>query len=325
MPVTAPVQAPLPTQQHHSSDDDTWTPNSEVQSAQTHIIREGNKGAHILELVSPPHAYHPSLAGKTSLLHLIVTHAILPSSISGVSLAGKNATIILFDPLHHFSVPFLTKTILSHITASFHAAGRDSNEVELRREIRECIKRALDHLHIFRPTSWESLLATLRSLEAYLFDPTRHRSMHRVVHSIVLEDIDAFVPALRNEMTQVDGGNALRSPSARLTHELEKLTGRLSCAVVTTSRSVTPGTYRPAVPAAWPTGMQLTRLAVRRVEVLKFAPAISVEQAEGERTQRWKVVQRGRFEAWRVGQGRNGEGFVYRVGDGVMVEREGGR
>ena len=75
--------------------------------------------------------------------------------------------------------------------------------------------------------------------------------------------------------------------------------------------------------------MSVTRLAVRRVEVLKFAPEMSVEQAEAERGQRWDVVQRARFECWKVGAGAwegRGEGIVFRVGTcGVEVEGEGGR
>lgn len=58
--------------------------------------------------------------------------------------------------------------------------------------------------------------------------------------------------------------------------------------------------------------------------MLQFAPALSVEEAEAERAQRWDVVSRGRFEVWKVGVGvRDGEGFVFRVGaGGVEVERE---
>lgn len=56
--------------------------------------------------------------------------------------------------------------------------------------------------------------------------------------------------------------------------------------------------------------------------MVKFAPAISVEEAEAERAQRWEVVKKGRFECWKVG--RDAEGFVFRVGErGVEVEREG--
>lgn len=73
----------------------------------------------------------------------------------------------------------------------------------------------------------------------------------------------------------------------------------------------------------------MTKLAVRRVEVLPFAPGISVEEAERERDRRWDVVKRGRFECWKVGLGREekgkgkeGEGFVFRVGRGVEIEVE---
>ena len=64
------------------------------------------------------------------------------------------------------------------------------------------------------------------------------------------------------------------------------------------------------------------------MEVLKFAPEMSVEQAESEKGQRWEVVKRGRFECWKagaaiVGRDRETEGFVFRVGDaGVEIERE---
>jgi len=64
------------------------------------------------------------------------------------------------------------------------------------------------------------------------------------------------------------------------------------------------------------------------VEVLRFAPEMSIEQAEAERGQRWEVVKRGRFECWRVGAGGGdgvGDGFVFRVGmHGVEMERESG-
>lgn len=59
-----------------------------------------------------------------------------------------------------------------------------------------------------------------------------------------------------------------------------------------------------------------TQLAVRRVGVVKFKPQVSIEEAEAERSQRWEVVGRGRFECWKAGiGGKNGEGFVFRVGE----------
>lgn len=70
--------------------------------------------------------------------------------------------------------------------------------------------------------------------------------------------------------------------------------------------------------------MHVTRLAVRRVDVLRFAHEMSWEQASAEAAKRWEVVKRGRFECWKVGGVRDGfEGFVFRVGEGVEIERGG--
>ncbi|KAF1972039.1 hypothetical protein BU23DRAFT_581235 [Bimuria novae-zelandiae CBS 107.79] len=285
------------------------------------------RGIHVLELVSPPCTHHPSPAGKTSLLHLIITHAILPASLSCVPLSSQNAAVILFDPLHRFSVPFLARTLFAHLTSALTTAGQDLTSPTLKNEVTHCVKTALAHVHIFRPSSWAALLATLRSLETYLFDGTRHTSSHRAIRSLVLDDIDAFIPSIRSTSSAIPSGagaNPLTAASTQLTFHVEKLATLLSCAVVTTSRSPSANAFHALLPMSWPAGMQVTRVAVRRVEVLKFAPWVSVEEAEGERGQRWEVVSRGRFEAWKVGVGREGEGFVFRVGDGVRIEREGG-
>ena len=305
-------------QQHQRSDDDTWDPNPQVAAIQPYAISLAKKGVHVLELISPPPAYHPSLAGKTSLLHLLITHAVLPPSLSNVPLSGHDGAVIILDPLHHFSVPFLAQTMLVHLTSILGASGKDVTDPRLGREVRECVKRSLAHVHIFRPSSWGSLLTTLRSLEDYLFDSERHSSTHRAVHSIILEDIDAFLPSIRANPCPPLTTSPLTTASARLTHELEKLSTLLSCTIITTSHSSTSSTYRPPIPLSWPSGMQVTRLAVRRVEVVKFAPGIGVEGAEAERGQRWEVVRRGRFEAWKVGLE---EGFVFRVGRGIAIEK----
>lgn len=191
----------------------------------------------------------------------------------------------------------------------------------MRREIMLCVKRCLAQVHVFHPSSWGGLLATLRGLDGYLFDGKGHVSTHYPVASILLEDIDAFVPAIRFAAETSDA-NPLLAASSHLTHELERLASMLSCTIVTTSRATAPNSFRAPMPLAWPTGMQLTRLAVRRVEVVRFAPGLSVEEVERERGKRWEVVVRGRFEVFRVGGGKEVEGFVFRVGEGVRVERE---
>jgi hypothetical protein len=115
----------------------------------------------------------------------------------------------------------------------------------------------------------------------------------------------------------------MATASELLTTQLSNLGTTFDSAIVLTSSSTTPTSFRPAIPNSWPKDMNATRLAVRRVEVLKFAPALSVEEAEAEKRQRWDVVSRGRFEVWKVGVGvRDGEGFVFKVVDGgICVER----
>lgn len=283
----------------------------------------------ILELVSPPPAHHPSGAGKTSLLYLIIAHAILPATFEAITdLNGHDAAVILFDPLHHFSVPRLASVML-HLLTSKLPAPLSTLDSSVEDNLRNLITRCLDHVHIFRPQSWDSMIATLLSLPDYLFDPIRHKStFHRIEH-LILEDIDAFAWSLRAAHSSAPSAgnvNPLSAASEALIAQIANLSTLLSCNVILTSPSILSTSFRPALPTSWPSGMIATRLAVRRVEVLKFAPEMSVEQAEAERRQRWEVVQRGRFECWKVGTGvgaRDGKGFVFRIGrESVGVERD---
>ncbi|KAF3008552.1 hypothetical protein E8E13_006870 [Curvularia kusanoi] len=289
----------------------------------------------ILELISPPTTHHPSGAGKTSLLYLIIAHAILPSTFASVPLNGQSSAVILLDPLQHFSARRLASVILHLVTSKLPSPIDTTTKASLLDLTSHC----LDHVHIFHPSSWSSLLATLRSLPRYLFTPTAHKSSHRRIHSLILEDIDAFVWSLRdttNRSSRANNSSPLTPVSRQLTAEIKNLTDLLSCHAILTSRSVHPTLFRPPLPTTWPAGMSVTRMGVRRVEVVKFAPGMSAEQAKAESGQRWEVVARGRFEAWRVGSAGgagagagagngDGEGFVFRVGaKGVEIEREGG-
>ncbi|KAH7402360.1 hypothetical protein DE146DRAFT_463662 [Phaeosphaeria sp. MPI-PUGE-AT-0046c] len=277
-----------------------------------------------LELISPPPSHHPSGAGKTALLHLIIAHAILPSALASIPLLGQNATIILFDPLHHFSIPRLASVMLNILLTRTNASDKPINTSDLKSLISTCLL----HVHIFRPQSWPALLATLRTLPDYLLDASRHRSMHRRIHAIVLEDVDAFVASLRDQHSAGIKAttNTLSTASAQLTSLLRRFTAQFACAAIVSAHSASPASLRPALPLQWPQDMGVTRLALRRVGVNKFKPQVSVEEAEGERGKRWEVVSRGRFECWKVGVGvKDGEGFVFRVGErGVEIERDEG-
>lgn len=397
-----------PTHAHpHQQSDDLWSPpeNANNPSPSTTRHLQANQqhaaitqpsqlaGTPILELISPPQTHNPSSSGKTSLIYLITALAILPQSLSNIHLGGHDAAIIVFDPLAHFNIARLATVMVSYIKQQIHNYSGIEEEYgvneQLKEEMTNCVRRALQHVHIFRPQSWDSLLSTLSHLPSYLFSPSKHKSTDRRIHSLILEDIDAFYWNIRNSNssssfssdsnatktnsdTLLLGGagqptgtakiSPLTAASNHLTTHIQFLRDLFSCAVLLTSHSTSPAVFRPSIPTSWagarasatnapvtktvgapqttstrtpasasapaPPPMTVTRLAVKRVDVVPFAPGLSISQAEHERAPRWDVVSRGRFECWRVGGGsqrgwREDEGFVFRVlACGVVVGRE---
>ncbi|KAF2635738.1 hypothetical protein P280DRAFT_534726 [Massarina eburnea CBS 473.64] len=277
----------------------------------------------ILELISPPYTHHPSPSGKSSLIYLIITLATLPPTLLNIPLNGKNAAIILLDPLSHFNAPRLAEIMLHHLTTVLTTAGQDIRSPPTKNAVQSCIHNALLHVHVFRPTTWSALLHTLQTLPTYLFDGQRHVSMGRCVGGVVVEHVDAL--ALTSPITTT----SLQTTNPLTTHLTSLLTSLPTSPIIITSYSTSPTTttttsFRPTLPTSSPHSPQInvTRLAIRSVRVLPFAPCLSVDEAEADRAQRWDVVGRRRFEVWRVGAGGVGtEGFVFRVGRGVVVEK----
>ncbi|KAF2655136.1 hypothetical protein K491DRAFT_436952 [Lophiostoma macrostomum CBS 122681] len=343
----------------------------------------------VVELISPPATHHPSGSGKTSLIYLITALAILPATLSSIVLDGQKAAVVIVDPLSHFCVSRLAEIMAEHIKHRLDLAsstfisldtgqaldqdqgrGGRTDTSTSKSDIKTTIKRALQHVHIFRPQSWDSTLATLSALPIYLFDKTAHSSMRRRVHSIVLEDVDAFYWNIRASSSSSSSSsstsytppegvsstsatsrtktNPTQEASQTLTNILRTLSRTLSALVLTTSHSPSPfpspssfsthpstsslKSYRAPFPTIWPLSTPITRLAIRRVEVLAFAPGMSAEESEAERGARWEVISRARFECWKLGgsggsgggEGKDAEaeGFVFRVGRGVSVEGE---
>lgn len=320
--------------QAEQGSDDIWDANSgySVHVPSIRPARAAEKEVlPIVELISPPSTYHSSGAGKTALLYLLTTIAILPAILSSVPLLGHDAAVIIFDPLSHFSVARLAEVMISHIT-SYLSSLKPKEEIELlKEEIVSVVKRALVHVHIFRPQSWESLVETLKGLETYLFDSSRHKSTNLRIQSIILENINVFEYNIRssastaatssNAAASTAKANPLTTASQTLTSLLLPLQSLLSCSLILTLHSITPNSLRPSIPSIWPAGVRVTRLAVKKVEVIKFIDGMSMEEAEIERAKRWEVVRRGRFECWKVGGENEGKGFVFRVGRGVEIER----
>ncbi|KAF2713039.1 hypothetical protein K504DRAFT_461622 [Pleomassaria siparia CBS 279.74] len=352
LPLPPPAAAALPQTQHQQPplnppSDDLWDPNSNptpalalgipakiiTSPAQKTLANITTRSPHpfpILEFISPPPNHTPSGSGKTSLIYLISALAILPSTFSSVALGGCNAAVVILDPLAHFNVRRLAEVCVCLVLSKIGDKGR--LEIDLKEKIKETVRVALVHVHIFRPTSWIDMVEVLKQMQEYIFDGARHQSMKRRIHSIVLEDVDAFYWDIRSTSVSTTDASTLPSPlaaaSTTLTKAVLSLSTSLSAAILLTSHSGTsnPKTFRAPIPlsTSWPAHVSIVRLAIRRVDVLRYAPGISVEEADGERGQRWEVVKRGRFECWKVvgagGKENDGGGFVFTVKDGVDVE-----
>ncbi|KAF2020380.1 hypothetical protein BU24DRAFT_456464 [Aaosphaeria arxii CBS 175.79] len=368
---------------HGDDDNDLWNPSSspsnrpdQAQPNQPYISNQVTippplpppltPSIPILTIISSPSSHTPASSGKTSLLYLILSRALLPSSISlsihrpqpptTIPLYGQTRTILLFDPLSHLSIRHLSLTmtseILTRILTHTHLTlpALSTTVPDLHTAVRSTVKQSLTHLHVFHTQTFPSLLSTLDAVPAYLANGQRHRSMARRVHSVVVEDLDAYVVGIRGTAGTVEDAGA------RLTRALVKAARELRCAVVVTSQSPSPltsrtssmGLLRLAIPLAWGSvarkgeGVEVreVRVAVRRVEVLRFKPGICGEEAMAEKAKRWDVVKRGRLEVWKVGgsgsgsgmdagkgggagSGRDVESFVFRVGEsGAAIERE---
>jgi hypothetical protein len=335
-------QQQQPTQQQQSANTDPASNTHENTETADPISNSGKiKYAKppLLEIISPPPNLHPSPAGKTSLVYLITAHAILPPELmlslssSPVHLGGQNAAVVVLDPLGHFCVRRLAQVIAALIKEKLHESefGHAVPTGDEEEEVKTVIRRALVHVHLYRPQSWTSLLATLQQMPGYLFNADRHRSMDRRVHSIVLEDVHVFYHSVKScsKDTHDDNDSVIESANpgplatanTNLTSVLQRLEKIFACAIVLTSPSSSPTFFRPRIPYSWPPDTALTRIAVRRIDIIPFAPGRGVEEAERDRAARQEVVDRKRFEAWRVGD-RERRGFVFSVKgvEGVGIE-----
>ncbi|KAF2840250.1 hypothetical protein M501DRAFT_932154 [Patellaria atrata CBS 101060] len=297
-------------------------------------------------------------SGKTQLLYFITALATLPPlALSGISLYGKSAAVVVIDTDGHFSVPRLVEVMKAHISrckssSQPHSRPASSRSNEGTRSIgrfdmMRMIKEALTHVHIFRVTSPSSLLATIESLSTYLFDTNAHHSGNRAVHSIILDSVTAFhylLPPIQPSHTTNESTPKLTSAQfyQSVLSALKTVQQTFSCNILYTSVSLPPA--RPSnttnstpshIPANLPRSLlpiswyafPTLRLLLARENVPPVAPAMSVQEARRDRDARQSVVERGGFGmiALSAGRGELGEsvGFYVRGEEGVVFEEDG--
>lgn len=80
------------------------------------------------------------------------------------------------------------------------------------------LSSSLQHIHVFRPESSSSLLATLQSLSTYLYELHRHLSSSRPLHSIFIDSAGAFFwqDKLHDEVARTED---IGRPHADVEHE----------------------------------------------------------------------------------------------------------
>lgn len=221
-------------------------------------------------------------SGKTQLLYSIVARALLPRNCG-----GQDRAVVLLDLEGQFDILCLHQ-ILSQLGPAH-----------------DC----LPHLHIFRPDSTPALLATLDFLQGYLLDqPSCHISSNKSLGLVALQDLSAFLYQDRaaSEAGPPDqsNDNLVVMYHRRLVQQLQHLSQKFGCAIIATnmtfaspSHSSANAALRSHLPAVWNNFAQM-KLVTERATTQKFAPGMSVQEAEVEREIRWQAVQRSHFTVW---------------------------
>ena len=303
-------------------------------------------------------------AGKTHLLYRVTALAVLPSTYHSTALHGKASAIVVLDTDARFDVLRLAELMMQHVTRQLQVAVANPPDVAQDQQqaytptaadIQSLIHSSLSHIHILRPSSFSSLLATLKTLPSYLLRESAHRSSDRRLHAILLDSATAFYWSRRAEAEsarlaaldrprQSEAGDEGRQNAGsgagyeELGRELRTLSLRFGCALVITSNATAPikqsrgfGMPRAAEGGSgvwsvlshpWP-GLTTLRVLVGREVVGKFAPALSADEAVARRAERMQMVERGRFVIGVEGYARtdrqDGEEVEVEVGGMVFV------
>lgn len=291
-------------------------------------------------------------SGKTQLLYHIIAINLLPHLHDDITLRGKEQAVALFDLSGRLSMSRLSDVMRGYIERRTSISRTALNE----KETTLLIHTSLTHLHVFRPQSTQSLVATLSALPAYLLSrPSSHFSANRPLGLLAISDISAFYQQDRLESEEgqantPNGPNAAATTITLLQSRYKSLTAILqdaqilfSAPVVVTnsalssfsSNVVGQPSLRLHLPAVWNSFCTL-QLGIERDRVTKFGPGMSVEEASGEKAQRWEAVTRSGFSGWVNWWGSGGwreevkedlrrmeagGSFKFRVGEeGVVVD-----
>ncbi|GAO49875.1 hypothetical protein SAICODRAFT_17394 [Saitoella complicata NRRL Y-17804] len=126
--------------------------------------------------------------GKTHLLYLICSIALLPPRWTATDgevyeLGGKGEAVVYIDTDGKLSTLRLREVMSHHLTTAAGSLSLNDRD--------EAIYQALQRLHIFRPISSTSLLATLRFLPTYVCTPSSSL-LDTKIGVVALDSLSAF-------------------------------------------------------------------------------------------------------------------------------------
>jgi len=275
-------------------------------------------------------------SGKTQLLYHLVSLALLPAEYNGLYKFGKGSAVVLFDLSSKFSILRLYDVMQTLV--SFICSITSSKLGE--QDMSALISDSLTHLHIFRPQSFSSVLATLATLPAYLLaQPSTHFSTNRPLGLLALNDLSSFLWQDRQDADEEAGiptnvhaekanNSVLLQRYRTLVSILRDIQHRFSCTIVATNWGLSPATskaghraLRRNLPSVW-NNFCTVNVVVERDRIRKFGPGMSIEEALKEGPHRWEAVAKSGFSAWVNWWGS--EGWKEEVREGVKgLEMEG--
>ncbi|OAT09397.1 Rad51 family DNA repair protein [Blastomyces gilchristii SLH14081] len=168
----------------------------------------------VLEITSPA-----SADGKTHLLYYITALAVLPCTYQNIALRGRSSAVVFLDTDCRFDAARLREVARGIVLESaveqgisfpgaghnYGGGGKEGDDEGMN----TMLHTALSHVHVFRPQSSASLLATIQSIESYLLrgmgtiyteGEHKHASHSRPLHAILLDSASAFYWQDRREM-----------------------------------------------------------------------------------------------------------------------------
>jgi hypothetical protein len=274
-----------------------------------------------------------SASGKSQLLYYLTALAILPRQYGDIQICGHEAAVAFIDTDDRFDADRL-RTVARGVVLQRRAQLGPNVDTQLEdtqvHDLETLLVSSLQHVHVFRPQSSSALLATIRTLDSYLFDLSRHRSASRPLHMVAIDSATAFLwqDRLRDEVARTEEIGRPRADIERdreqkqsfhltdlyneVVTELKHLQSQFQCAIVYTTtasggRASGPGHYdqpqarvpslRPALPPPWGTFPSL-RLIVHRSSVRSFPPSMAAHVAIKDAPSRQSVVQQGKISAW---------------------------